>query len=276
MDTLFVLLCAALAGFVDAVVGGGGLILVPAIFSAYPQAPAATLLGNNKSVSLWGTLFASWNYARTIQLPWRKLLLAALFAGAFSFLGAWVLGQVPSSGLKKALPLVLTLILMYTLVSRQMSSEHQPRFNGVQERYALCVVAACMGFYDGFFGPGTGSFYIFIFVRWMRYDFLHASSAAKILNSASNATALLLFAMQGQIWWHLAIPMAIMNVLGSALGTRLAIQRGSEFVRWMFVLVVSALILKTTYDAYLSGLFSLPMGQVTLATLRGLPIGLVA
>jgi hypothetical protein len=250
MDILFVLVSAGLAGFVDAVVGGGGLILVPAIFSAYPQAPAATLLGNNKSVSLWGTLFASWNYARQIELPWKKLLVAALFAGAFSFFGAWVLGQVPSSGLKKALPFVLTLILIYTLVSRQMGSVHNPRFEGNKERYVLFAVAACMGFYDGFFGPGTGSFYIFIFVRLMRYDFLHASSSAKILNSASNAAALFLFTMQGQIWWHLAIPMAVMNVMGSGLGTRLAIQKGSGFVRWMFVIVVSALILKTTYDAY--------------------------
>jgi uncharacterized membrane protein YfcA len=252
MDILFVLVSAGLAGFVDAVVGGGGLILVPAIFSAYPQVPAATLLGNNKSVSLWGTLFASWNYARSIEMPWKKLLFAAAFAAAFSFIGAWTLGQVPSSGLKKALPVVLALILIYTLLSRKLGSEHQPRFEGKQELGVIFAVAACMGFYDGFFGPGTGSFYIFIFVRLMRYDFLHASSAAKILNSASNAAALFLFTLQGQIWWHLAIPMAVMNVLGSALGTRMAIRKGSEFVRWMFVLVVTSLILKTTYDAYLA------------------------
>jgi uncharacterized membrane protein YfcA len=107
-----------------------------------------------------------------------------------------------------------------------------------------------MGFYDGFFGPGTGSFLVFIFVRWLGYDFLNASASAKLLNVTTNFAALVLFAFKGHVWWHLALPMAVANVAGSLLGTRLAMKHGSGFVRVIFIVVVSALIVKTSYDAY--------------------------
>ena len=107
-----------------------------------------------------------------------------------------------------------------------------------------------IGFYDGFFGPGTGSFLVFLFVRVMGYDFLHASASAKLINVASNAAAFILFAAKGHVWWQIAALMAVANVLGSLIGTRVALARGTGFVRGMFVLVVSALILKTGWDAF--------------------------
>jgi len=107
-----------------------------------------------------------------------------------------------------------------------------------------------MGFYDGFFGPGAGSLLVFLFVRLLGYDFLHASASAKLLNSCSNLAALSLFAFKGHIWWHYALALALANVIGSLLGTRLALKHGSGFVRAVFVLVVSALILRTAYDAF--------------------------
>ena len=250
MDILFVLVCAGLAGFVDAIVGGGGLILVPAMFSAYPNAPSATLLGNNKSVSLWGTLLAAWNFSRRLPLNWAQLSPAIASSWLSSLAGAWCLGMLPSSWLRLALPFVLLALLVYTWRSKRLGQAHAPVFEGQRETLALAGVAMVIGFYDGFFGPGTGSFLIFILVRYLGYDFLHASSTAKVLNSASNAAALSLFIAQGQIWWHLAIPMAVCNVMGSFMGTTLAMRLGSQFVRWMFLLVVSALIVKTAWDAY--------------------------
>ena len=113
------------------------------------------------------------------------------------------------------------------------------------------MLGGVIGFYDGFFGPGTGSFFVFLFVRWLGYDFLHASASAKLLNTATNLAALLLFAWKGHIWWHFVLAMAIANVVGSVLGTRLALKHGSGFVRIVFIFVVSALILKTTYDAWI-------------------------
>ena len=108
-----------------------------------------------------------------------------------------------------------------------------------------------IGFYDGFFGPGTGSFLVFLFVRWLGYDFLNASASAKLINTATNLAALLLFAFKGYVWWHIALTLAVANVLGSLLGTHMALKHGAGFVRVVFIVVVSALILKTGSDAFL-------------------------
>jgi uncharacterized membrane protein YfcA len=113
------------------------------------------------------------------------------------------------------------------------------------------AIGLVLGFYDGFFGPGTGSFFVFMFVRWLGYDFLNASACAKLLNTATNLAALTLFAWKGHVWWHYALTLAVANVVGSLLGTRLALRHGAGFVRGVFLLVVSALILKTGYDAFL-------------------------
>jgi len=110
-----------------------------------------------------------------------------------------------------------------------------------------------IGFYDGFFGPGTGSFLVFAFVRWLGYDFLNASASAKLINTATNFSALMLFTWQGHVWWHLALAMALANVAGSLIGTRLALRHGAGFVRRVFIFVVLALIVKTAWDTWLRG-----------------------
>lgn len=251
MEMLFVTLAAGFAGFVDAIVGGGGLIFVPALFASFPGAAPATLLGTNKSVSVWGTAFASWQYSRRIRLAWQRLLPGVAMAWLGAFVGAWTVTQIAPDFLRRLLPLVLLAVLVYTLARKDLGRAHQPRWQGRREMAALALVGAVLGFYDGFFGPGTGSFFVFLLVRWLGYDFLHASAGAKWLNTASNAAALLLFAFQGHVWWHMALPLALANIAGSVLGTRLALRHGAGFVRLMFIGVVSALILKTGYDAFL-------------------------
>ncbi len=251
MEMLFVTLAAGFAGFVDAIVGGGGLIFVPALFATFPGAPPATMLGTNKSVSVWGTAFASWQYSRRVQLAWPRLLPGVLLALLGSFMGAWTVTQVSPEFLRRLLPLILLAVLIYTLARKDLGRAHQPRWHGRREMAALAVVGAVLGFYDGFFGPGTGSFFVFLLVRWLGYDFLHASAGAKWLNTASNAAALLLFSLQGHVWWHLALPLALANIVGSLVGTRLALRHGAGFVRLVFIGVVCALILKTGYDAFL-------------------------
>jgi len=145
---------------------------------------------------------------------------------------------------------VLLVVLLYTLSKKELGRTHTPHFSGGQEQLLAAAIGGLTGFYDGFFGPGTGSFFVFLFVRWLGYDFLHASASAKLLNTTSNLAALLLFAAKGHVWWHLALAMALANVAGSLLGTRLALKHGSGFVRVAFIVVVGALILKTTYDAW--------------------------
>lgn len=251
MDLLLVSLASLFAGFVDAIVGGGGLILMPTLFAVFPSTHPATLFGVNKSASIWGTSAAAVQYAQRVRMPWHALLPAAVVCFGGSMAGAWTVTMISPEFLRKALPLILLLVLGYTLVRKDLGRHHAPTLAARSEALAACTLGLVIGFYDGFFGPGTGSFFVFLFVRWLGYDFLHASASAKLLNAASNAAALILFTAKGHIWWHFVLPLATANVLGSLLGTRLALKHGSGFVRGAFIVVVTGLILKTGHDAWM-------------------------
>ncbi|MBK7005847.1 MAG: TSUP family transporter [Burkholderiales bacterium] len=249
MELLFASLASLLAGLVDAIVGGGGLILVPALFAIFPTTHPATLFGTNKAAAIWGTGIAAAQYSRRVQLPWHALLPAALSGFVAALGGSWLVTVASPDFLRKLLPVVLLLVLLYTLHKKDLGRHHAPRFAGRTEAAVACGVGAVIGFYDGFFGPGTGSFFVFLLVRLLGYDFLHASAGAKLLNTATNLAALLLFTLKGHVWWHFALAMALANVAGSLLGTHLALRHGSGFVRGVFIVVVGALILKTGWDA---------------------------
>ena len=251
MELLIATCASALAGFIDAIVGGGGLIMLPTLFAVYPQVEPATLMGNNKSASVWGTAFATWRYARQVSLRWSVLLPAGVVTMLGSLVGAWTVTQTSPEFLRRLLPAVLVLLLIYTLLRKDMGRDHAPRWSHRMELGLTCVIGAGIGFYDGFFGPGTGSFFVFLLVRVLGYDFLNASAAAKLLNLSSNAAALVLFSWTGHVWWEVALPLAVANVAGSFLGTRLALRHGAGFVRLIFIGVVTALIVKTGYDAFL-------------------------
>ncbi len=250
-NLLFVGLASLFAGFIDAIVGGGGLILVPALFAGFPGSPPATLLGTNKVAGVWGTAFATWRYARQVRIDWPVIGRAALAALVGSFVGAWTVTQVDPGFLRKLLPFVLLAMLIYTLARKDMGRAGVDI--GAPDRLVrrASVLGAAAGFYDGFFGPGTGSLLVFGLVKLLGYDFLQASAGAKVLNTATNLAALVLFAATGHVWWHFAVVMAVANVAGSLLGTTLALRRGVGFVRGVFILVVAALILRTGYDAFL-------------------------
>ena len=250
MQWFIVTLASLSAGFVDAIVGGGGLILLPALFSTFPAASPATLLGTNKSASVWGTGFATWQFNRRVQMRWAAMLPAAFCGLAGSFVGAWAVTQVAPTYLRKALPFVLLAILLYTLAKKDLGHRHQPRWSGRQETLAACAIGAGIGLYDGFFGPGTGSFLVFLFVRILGYDFLNASAGAKLVNVFTNLAAISLFASKGHVWWQLGLTMAVANVAGSMMGSRLALRHGAGFVRWAFIIVVALLIAKTGHDAF--------------------------
>ena len=253
LELILVTLASLLAGCIDAIVGGGGLILVPALFATFPSAHPATLFGTNKSASVWGTAIATVQYSRRVRLRWASLAPAALAGLAGSFAGAWVVTAVDPGFLRRLLPFVLLAVLLYTLARKELGRTHAPRLAGAREALAAGAIGALVGFYDGFFGPGTGSFLVFLFVRALGYDFLHASASAKLVNTATNLAALVLLAWKGHVWWHFAAAMAVANVAGSLIGTRLALRHGAGFVRGVFIVVVTALILKTGFDAFLRG-----------------------
>lgn len=251
IDTVLVLLGSFCGGFLNAVTGGGGLVTLPVMLGVFPEAPLPSIFGTTKSGMVWGTAWAARSYSKRVLLPWRRLLPAVLLAVLGSFSGALLLTYTPSDWLRKMLPVLLAFVLGYTLFNRQLGRNHAPAHTPHQEMLWAGLIALSLGFYDGFFGPGTGSFFVFLFVRVLGYDFLHASAAAKLLNASTNFAAIVIFATVGAIWWQLVLPMAVVNIVGASLGTWLALHRGSGFVRIVFLVVVGLLILKTGSDAYL-------------------------
>jgi len=249
VDYLLLAVAAFFAGLVDAVVGGGGLIQVPVLFSALPREVPATLLGTSKLAGVFGTSAAAVNYARRVRVAWSAAAPAALAAFALSFLGAWTVTRIPGDFFRSLLPIVLLAVAIYTFKKKDFGAVHAPIHSGHMEKLVAVGMGACIGFYDGFFGPGTGSFLMFLFVRFFGFDFLSASAAAKVVNVACNIAALLWFGYSGHLLWQLGLMMALCQVAGSLVGTRLAIRHGSGFVRKLFLVVVSLLILKTGWDA---------------------------
>lgn len=242
--------CAAfLAGLVDAVVGGGGLIQVPVLFSVFSREIPATLLGTSKFAGIFGTGAAAVNYARKVRVAWSAAAPAAVSALLLSFAGAYTVTKVPADFVRTLLPFVLVAVAVYTFRKKDFGSVHAPLHSGSTERWVAVGIGAAIGFYDGFFGPGTGSFLLFLYVRFFGFDFLSASAAAKVVNVACNLSALMWFGYSGHILWQLGLMMAVCQVAGSLVGTKLAIKHGSAFVRKLFLVVVSLLIVKTNYDA---------------------------
>lgn len=247
---LYLLLVAALfAGFVDAVAGGGGLIQVPALLVTLPQESPATVFGTNKVASIFGTGNAALRYARRIALPWGVALPAAGAAFACSFLGAMAVAWMPKEVVRPLVLVLLVGVLAYTVARPEFGSSAGVRLALREERGRALFAGAVLGFYDGFFGPGAGSFMIFAFVRWFGLDFLHASSAAKVVNFSTNAAALAYFAPSGNVLWLTGLAMAAFNITGAMVGARLALRHGSGFVRGMFIVVAGLLIVRLGYDA---------------------------
>lgn len=250
MDLLLLAGMAFVAGLVDAVVGGGGLIQIPALFTVLPQAMPATIFGTNKLAAIFGTASAAWRYARRIEVPWRAALPAAAAAFVCSYLGAMAVSLLPREVLRPLVLILLILVALYTFARKDFGSIDHGRHHGSADMLLAMLFGAVLGFYDGFFGPGTGSFLIFVFIRFFGLDFLRASSAAKIVNVATNAAALLYFGAHGQVLWTVAALMAAFNIAGAVFGTHLALRHGSGFVRKVFLAVATALIVKFAYDTF--------------------------
>ena len=243
-------LFAFLAGLVDSVVGGGGLIQLPALFVFLPGVAPATIFGTNKLSSICGTGFALRQYARHIAIDRGVAGPAALAAFVFSWLGARAVSHVHPSHLRPIILALLIAVAAYTFARKDFGALHAPRLAGRRQLVVALLTGTVIGFYDGFFGPGTGSFLIFAFIGLFGYDFLSASASAKVVNVMTNLAALLYFAATGQIDYAVALPMAACNVLGARAGTALALARGSRFVRALFLVVAAALILKFAYDTF--------------------------
>ena len=242
---LLLMLAALLAGFIDAVVGGGGLITVPALMIALPTGtPLPTLLGTNKVVACTGTTMAAGKFLWSGTLSWREMVgpVAASALGASG--GVWLTYRIHGDFLRPVMLVLLVAMLAFTLLKPDLGHIHAPRFGLGHQRGLATLIAMVLGFYDGFFGPGTGSLLIFLFVAVLGFDFLRASALAKSVNWASNLTAMGLFLWQGSWIPSVALSMAAANGAGGYLGARVALSKGSHWVRGVFIGVVGALILR--------------------------------
>lgn len=246
--TLLLLTAAALlAGFVDAVVGGGGLITIPALLLGLPGQPWPVISGTNKVVACTGTTIAASQFLRSGILSWREMVgpvLSSMLGAAFGVALAYFLSGRFDPYLRPAMIVLMVVMLAWTLLKPDAGQFHAPRFGLAHQRQLALGIAFLLGFYDGLFGPGTGSILIFLFVSVLGFDFLRASALAKSVNWASNIASLVLFLSQGSWVPMVALTMAAGNGVGGYLGARTALAKGSRWVRWVFIVVVSALILR--------------------------------
>lgn len=244
MDLVLACAAAFVAGVVDAMAGGGGLIQLPALLALWPDAPMVSVLGTNKAASVWGTTVALGRYARTVALPWRSIGAAAAAAFVASAAGAELARHVDAAVFKPVVVVALALVAAFTFWRPDFGA-----VSGRMERPALGVaLGALCGLYDGFLGPGTGTFLIFVFVGAFGLDFLGASASAKAVNLATNLAAILIFASAGHVRWSWSIPMGVANLVGGYLGARVALANGAPLVRRVFQVVIIGLIARLAWD----------------------------
>ncbi len=237
-------LAALSAGFVDAVVGGGGLIQLPALLLGMPTAAPVQILATNKVSSICGTTASATTYYRRIKPDPRTFLPLMLLAFAGSAAGAVVASQIPRDAFEPIVLVALVVVGGYVLFRPQLGERTALRFHGHRHLVAAMATGLAIGFYDGALGPGTGSFFVITLVGLLGYNFLEASAKARLANWATNLAAIIVFAPQGAIVWRVAVVMGLCNVVGGYVGARTAVSRGGRFVRVFFILVVSAFVVR--------------------------------
>lgn len=248
--TLVLLMVVALAaGWVDAVSGGGGLLQLPALFIALPDAEPVQALATNKASSIAGTAAATATYSRRVRPDVRTALPMLVAAILGSAVGAVTASHLPAEVFRPIIVVLLVVVWVWTLLRPGMGMETSLRWQGRKRHYVVATAAGLViGIYDGLLGPGTGSFLLIVLVGVLGYSFLQASSTAKVVNLGTNAAAMVVFAAAGSVLWLLGGLMAIANVAGGVIGARMAIRRGSEFVRLVFLAIVGVLILRLAWE----------------------------
>jgi uncharacterized membrane protein YfcA len=252
MSITIILLCiiAFFAGFVDAIVGGGGLIQTPAGLILLPNNSVAEVIGSLKIPSFSGTFFAARTFLKKVQIPITRIFLFTSIAFLASFAGSFCLTIVSNKFMKPVILIVLVIIAVYTFTKKDFGQETKNETLQFQW-YKGAIICLGMGFYDGFIGPGTGSLLVLAFISWLGFDFLQANAHAKVVNLSTNMGSIILFALKGVLLWHIALPMAICNALGGIIGSRLAIMKGNGFIRTVFLMVILGTLCRLGYDVFL-------------------------
>lgn len=243
---LLLFLAGLVAGFIDAIAGGGGLISVPALLWA--GLPPQMALGTNKMQAVFGTLMAVRKYAQAKLVVWAEVRLAVLVTFISAMLGTWVVTQVSNEVLKKIVPWMLLGIAVYVLISPRLGAKPAKARLGVAA--FACLAGCVLGFYDGFFGPGTGTFWTLACLSLLGLELTRATAFTKVVNLTSNVASLLVFLLAGRVNYEVAVAMIAGQLVGGRLGAGLAIRHGAPFIRVVFLAVVFAMVIKLLWDQF--------------------------
>jgi uncharacterized membrane protein YfcA len=245
-----IILCLAAfgAGFIDAIIGGGGLIQTPTTLVTLPQYPVPTLLGTTKIPSIFGTSIATIQYALKVQIKWKLMLLMCSIALPSALIGSMLVSKVNSDFIKPVILIMLVIVFVYTFTKKNFGIANANKAKN--NLFVPIIFSLVLGFYDGFIGPGTGSFLAVFFISLLGFDFLKASAHAKMVNISTNLGSIIFFGSKGFILWQFAIPMAIFNFTGSILGAKLAILKGNKFIKTIFLIIIAATIARFAYDIF--------------------------
>ncbi|HQV01008.1 MAG: sulfite exporter TauE/SafE family protein [Bacteroidia bacterium] len=252
IEWLWILLCltALLAGFTDAVVGGGGLIQLPVLFLVFPAWLPVNIIATGRLAGACGTFVAAFQYVKKVQVKWPWLLATMVAAMLMALVGAFAMKQTPPQTFKPLVFIVLVVMALYTFAKKQWGFAHHPSTVSKPVLWAG-LIGMIIGFYNGYMGPGTGSLLVFAYISILKHDFLHASASAKVINFFTDLSTIIYFIFIDAIAYKIAIPMAICNVAGGYLGSHLAIAKGSAFVRVFFMILMIVLILRFGYEIFI-------------------------
>lgn len=247
---MIVCVMAFAAGFIDSIVGGGGLVQTPVLLLSFPHTRVANLLGTTKIPSFCGTATAAWFYSQRVKIQWRLVGFIALAAFAAALLGSHLVTQIHNDVIKPVILVVLVIVAIYTYTKKDLGINPGKNKVATDSLWKGIICGLLLGFYDGFIGPGTGSFLVLVFIALLNEDFLHANAHAKFINLSTNLASIIYFAGTGHIFFKLAIPMAVCNMLGGFTGSKLALLKGNKFIRVFFLLIVCGIIIRFAYDIF--------------------------
>ena len=250
LTLIFILIAAFSAGFVDAIAGGGGLIQLPALLISFPDREVAEVAGTNKLGSIFGTSAAALNYRRNIKTDSKLLLAMVLPAFIGSGSGSLLATKISTEQLKVAIVVMLVAVFAYTLARPDLGKVEVLKGAAKRQRTVGAVAGLTIGFYDGFIGPGTGTLLMIVLVAALGFAFIGASAIAKVVNVATNFASILVFGISGSIMWVVGLAVGICNLAGGIIGSRVAIRRGSDFVRKFYLVVTFALIVRVLFDLF--------------------------
>lgn len=249
VNTQLIILCLASfgAGFVDSIVGGGGMIQLPALMMIFPDKAVVTLLGTNKLISVSGTAFSAYRFSKQIPFALKILIPGLLSAFIFSALGAYSVSVMNPQVLKPLIFVLMIGVFFFTLKNSSFGMEGK-EFQSEPPLWKPLLIGTALGFYDGFFGPGTGSLLVISFIGLLSMTFVQGTAYAKAFNLMTNLAAILFFAWRGAIMYEVAVSMMVFNMLGAYFGVKLALLKGNHLVRILLRLIVFCFILKLGHE----------------------------